>query len=54
LGKRSRHLLARGKQANQVGVAVARELVGCIWVIAKQVKVIPESIMMDSTPPWNR
>jgi transposase len=34
---RYRHLLARGKHANQVVVAIARELVGFLWAIAKQV-----------------
>jgi len=41
LCKRYRQLSARGKQANQVVVAVARELVGFIWAIAKQVDVTP-------------
>jgi transposase len=39
--KRYRRLLARGKHANQVVVAIARELVGCMWAIAKQVAVTP-------------
>ena len=38
---RFRRLLARGKHANQVVVAIARELVGCLWAIAKQVPVTP-------------
>jgi transposase len=38
---RVRRLLARGKQANQVVVAIARELVGFLWAMAKQVPVIP-------------
>jgi transposase len=37
LCKRDRHLMARGKHANQVVVAIARELVGCLWAIATQV-----------------
>jgi transposase len=41
LCKRFRRLLARGKQANQVVVAIARELVGFMWAIAKQVTVTP-------------
>jgi len=41
LCKRYRQLIARGQQANQVGVAVAREWVGFIWAIAKQVDVKP-------------
>jgi transposase len=41
LCKRFRRLMARGKHANQVVVAMARELAGCIWAIAKQVRVTP-------------
>jgi transposase len=41
LCKRYRKLLARGKHANQVVVAIARELVGFMWAIAKQVPVTP-------------
>ena len=37
LCKRYRRLLARGKHANQVVVAIARELVGFMWAIAQQV-----------------
>jgi transposase len=39
LCKRFRRLLARGKQAHQVIVAIARELAGLLWAIAKQVPV---------------
>jgi transposase len=39
LCKRYRRLTARGKHANQVVVAIARELVGFMWAIAKQVPV---------------
>ena len=42
LCKRYRQLLAKGKNANQV-VAVARELVGFMWAIAKQVPVPPKA-----------
>jgi transposase len=38
---RDRRLLARGKHANQVVVAIARELAGFLWAIAKQVSVTP-------------
>jgi transposase len=38
---RFRRLLARGKHANQVVVAIARELAGFLWAIAKQVPVAP-------------
>ena len=36
LCKRSRRLVARGKHANVVTVAIARELAGCMWAIAQQ------------------
>jgi transposase len=39
LCKRYRRLRARGKNANQVVVAIARELIGFMWAIAKQVPV---------------
>ena len=41
LCKRYRRLMARGTHANQVVVAIARELVGFMWAIAKQVPVTP-------------
>jgi len=41
LCKRYRQLIARGKHANQVVVAIARELFGFIWAIAKQVTIKP-------------
>jgi transposase len=41
LCQRSRQLIARGKHANQVVVALARELVAFMWAIAKQVAVPP-------------
>src|ERR671925_43190 len=41
LCKRFRYLMARGKHANQVVVAIARELAGFMWAIAKQVSVTP-------------
>jgi transposase len=41
LCQRYRRLLARGKHANQVVVAIARELVGLMWAIAKQIPVTP-------------
>jgi transposase len=41
LCQRYRRLMARGKQATQVVVAIARELVGFMWAIAKQVPVTP-------------
>jgi transposase len=39
LCKRYRRLMARGKQANQVVVATARDLVGFMWAVAHQVPV---------------
>jgi transposase len=39
--KRYRRLMARGKHANQVVVAIARELVGFMWAMANQVPVTP-------------
>jgi transposase len=41
LCKRYRQLNARGKQVNQIVVAIARELVAFMWAIAQQVPVIP-------------
>jgi transposase len=41
LCKRYRRLIARGKHANQVVVAIARELIGFMWAIAKQVPLTP-------------
>jgi transposase len=39
LCKRFRRLMARGQHTNQVVVAMARELAGFLWAIAKQVRV---------------
>lgn len=39
LCKRYRYLLARGKHANKVVVAIAREMVAFIWAIARTVEV---------------
>jgi transposase len=41
LCKRYRQLSARGKHANQVVVAIARELIAFMWAIAKEVPLIP-------------
>ena len=41
LCKRDRRLVARGKHANVVTVAIARELAGFIWAIATQVPITP-------------
>ena len=37
--QRDRRLLSRGKHPNVVTVAMARELVGCMWAMAQQVPV---------------
>jgi hypothetical protein len=47
LCKRYRRLIARGQHANQVVVAMARELVGFMWAIAKQVPVTPSGRLTD-------
>jgi transposase len=49
--KRFRRLLARGKHSNQVVVAMARELVGFMWAIAKPVTVTPESPLTKVMAP---
>jgi transposase len=47
LCKRFRRLMARGKHANQVVVAIARELAGFMWAIARAVTVAPSSQKLD-------
>jgi transposase len=47
LCKRYRKLIARGKHANQVVVAIARELIGFMWAIAKEVPGTPEASLVD-------
>jgi len=41
LCKRYRRLVARGKQVNQVVVAIAREMAAFVWAIAQEVTVAP-------------
>ena len=41
LCNRYRRLVARGKHANIVTVAIARELAGFMWAIAREVPIIP-------------
>jgi transposase len=41
LCQRDRRVIARGKHANQVVVAIARELAGFMWAMAQQVSVTP-------------
>jgi transposase len=48
--KRFRRLMARGKNANPVVVAIARELVGFLWALATQVPVTPSVPQTDR--PW--
>ena len=43
LCKRYRQLMAKGKNANQVVVAIARELSAFMWAIAKQVAGLPKA-----------
>jgi transposase len=38
---RFRRLMARGKHPNQVVVAIARELAGLMWAMAKELPLIP-------------
>jgi hypothetical protein len=40
LCKRSRRLVARGKQVNQVVVALARAMAACVWAIAREIAVV--------------
>ena len=40
LCKRYRRLVARGKHANVVTVAIARELTGFMWAIAQEVPIV--------------
>jgi hypothetical protein len=53
LCKRFRRLLARGTHANQVVVAMARELAGFLWAIAKQVPVTPAVSQTGRSWPHN-
>jgi transposase len=41
LCKRYRQLSARGQHANQVVVAIVRQLIACMWAIAQEVPLIP-------------
>jgi transposase len=41
LCNRYRRLVARGQHANIVTVAIARELAGCLWALAREVPIIP-------------
>ena len=41
LCNRYRRLVTRGKPAHMVTVAMARELAGCMWAIAREVPILP-------------
>ena len=47
LCQRYRRLVAKGKHANVVTVAMARELVGFMWAMAKEVPVTPSGQKTD-------
>jgi len=51
LCKRYRKLIARGKHATQVVVAIARELIGFMWAIAKEIPVTPSDHKTDHDQP---
>jgi Transposase IS116/IS110/IS902 family len=51
LCQRFRRLMARGKHANQVVVAMARELAGFIWAMAQQVRVTPSGHQTTPSGP---
>jgi transposase len=51
--KRSRRLVATGKHANVVPVAIARELVGCMWAIAKEIPVTASGQKTECPLPPN-
>jgi transposase len=48
---RYRRLVSRGKHAHVVTVAMARELAGCMWAIARAVPVTPEDHQRERIPP---
>src|SRR5215472_12621822 len=59
LCKRYRQLMAKGKNANQVVVAIARELSAFMWAIAKQAHVTPSTapqLLVEATagPSYQR
>ena len=49
--KRYRPLVARGKQANIVTVAIARALAGFMWAIAREGPVTPSDDKIERIPP---
>jgi len=50
--KRFRYLTARGTHANQVVVALARDMAACIWAIAREVHMTREAPRPRSEPPF--
>jgi transposase len=48
---RYRPLVARGPHATSVTVAMARELAGCMWALAREVPVTPEDDKRARIPP---
>src|SRR5919206_4934869 len=51
LCKRSRRLIARGKHANIVTVAIARELAGFMWAIAREGPITPSAQQIGQIHP---
>jgi transposase len=54
LCQRFRYLTARGKHANQVVVAIARDMAACIWAIAREVHMTREAPRPRSEPSCYR
>ena len=52
LGKRDRPRSARGKHANQVVVAIARELRAFMWAIAQEVPLAPSTEPLAVRTPF--
>jgi transposase len=51
LCQRDRRLVSRGQHAHVVTVAMARELAGFMWAIAREVPVTPEDHKRERIPP---
>jgi transposase len=51
LCQRDRRLVSRGQHANVVTVAMARELAGFMWAIAREVPITPEDHKRERIPP---
>ncbi len=48
---RFRHLTARGKHANQVVVAIARDMAACIWAIARDGPIVRYTLRGGTRSP---